>query len=187
MSTSTNKNGQAETHEEAVETNRVVDTLWNQYEQSLDRARKYRESREEGYLNTIKEVIRFNQEFRGSLANLFQASKETNNEIMKGVSSALFKKAEDKQVIRPELTEQFDELSSRFKQLAATPIAAGLDLIVRLEDKLEESSENYVNFARQRRQGFQKVTDGYVQVARNNHNKLVHRFEESLKVLVDAK
>lgn len=186
----------AEVQEEAVVTNPVttpvtnpiVDTLWNQYEQSLDRARKLRESREEAYLKTVKEVIKFNKEFRKSLSDLYAESRKTNSEIVKGVSSNFAKKDEAKQVTdTPELTKQVKEVTDRLEKLAVTPIKSTFDLIERLEKNVEESSESYVHYARERRKGWQKVTNEYVKVARNNHKMLVNRFEESVKVLVNTK
>lgn len=53
-----------------------VDTLWNQYEQSLERARQLRENREDAYVNTLKEVIKFNKQYRNSLANIFEQTKK---------------------------------------------------------------------------------------------------------------
>jgi hypothetical protein len=173
------QDGQAE-----VRNNQFVDTLWNQYEQSVERARKLSERREDAYLNAVKEVVKFNQEFRFSLGNLFQTTRKTNSELVKGVSGRLSKNAEAKQVIGPEVKEQFGEVSERLEQLAAAPIAAGLDLIARLETNFIESSENYVKGARARRQGWQQVTDEYVKLARVNNQKLVNRVEDSLKVFV---
>lgn len=182
MSTS-KKSGQ----EVTFDSNHFVDTFWNQYEQSLSRAREFRERREESYLNAVKEVVKFNQEFRGTLANLYQTSRQSSSELVKGVSSSLAKRVEDKQAVRPELKEQFDEVSERIEQLTMAPFTAGLDLLQRFEENLVESSENYVNYARERRQGWQKVSDQYVKAARENHKKLARRIEESGKVLVSTK
>lgn len=187
MGESEKKNDQVNVQEETMATNQFVDTLWNQYEQTLDQLRKLRESREDAYLNAVKEVIKFNQEFRGSLANLYQTAKETNDELVKGLTSALNKKAEDQQVLRPELNEQFEELSNRLKQIATTPLIASLELIANLENNVEEGSENFINQARDRRESWQKVTDQYVKSARDSHQKLVQRVEESLKIFTNGK
>ncbi|MCL6573502.1 MAG: hypothetical protein K6T88_17760 [Bacillus sp. (in: Bacteria)] len=187
MSTVTKKGVQAEDQEVGYNSNRLVDTLWNQFEQSVDQARNFRERREEAYLNTLKEVVKFNQQFRGSLAGVFQTSREISNELVKGVSSNLGKKGEEGQVVRPELKEQFGELSERLEELTMAPIAAGLDMIQRFEENLVNDSEKYVHFARDRRESLQKVTDGYMNLAKENNIKLVHRLEESGKVLVNSK
>lgn len=187
MGASEKNNEQANGEKETVETNQFVDTLWNQYEQTLDRVRKLRESREDAYLNAVKEVIRFNQEFRGSLANLYQTTKETNEELVKGVTSGLGKKGEEKQVISPELSGQFEELANRLKDVAAAPLIAGLELIANLENNVEEASENFVSHAKENREGWHQVTDQYVKAARNSHQNLVKRVEESLKGLTKDK
>lgn len=182
MST-TKKNGQAE---ESLQTNQLVDTLWNQYEQSLDRARKIRVSREDAYLNAVKEVVKFNQEFRFSLGNLYGTFRNTNSEIVKGVSNGLVKE-EAKKVVRPELKEQIQEVNGRIEQLVAAPIAAGLELVARGENSFIENSEKYVEYSRARRGSWQQVTDGYVKAARKSHQQVVNRLEESVKVFVKAK
>ncbi|MGG3469877.1 hypothetical protein ABES02_20625 [Neobacillus pocheonensis] len=172
--------------EAALDSNRFVDTLWNQYEQSLNRSRKMRERREEAYLNAVKEVVKFNQEFRGSLASLFQTSRQTSSELVKGVSSSLVKRVEETQAVRPELKDQFGEVTERIEQLTMAPLAAGLDLLQRFEENFVEGSENYVNYTRERRNGWEKVSDEYVKAARNSHKKLARRLEESGKVLVST-
>ncbi|WP_066317586.1 hypothetical protein [Bacillus sp. FJAT-29814] len=179
MGASSKQDGHAE-----VRKNQFVDTLWNQYEQSVERARQLREQREEAYLDAVKEVVKFNQEFRFSLGNLFQTYRKTNSELVKGVSGRLSKNGEAKQVVSPEVKEQLGEVSERIEQLAAAPIAAGLDLIARLENNFIEGSENYIKVSRERRQGWQQVTDEYVKLARENNQKLVNRVEDSFKVLV---
>jgi Na+/phosphate symporter len=62
-----------------------VDTLWNQYEQSLERARQLRESREDAYVIALKEVIKFNKQYRKSLGNLYEQTKNTNKEVVSGL------------------------------------------------------------------------------------------------------
>ncbi len=59
-----------------------VDTLWNQYEQSLERARRLRESREDAYISALKEVIKFNKQYRQSLGNLYNQTRKTNQEVV---------------------------------------------------------------------------------------------------------
>ena len=183
MGTSTIEKGQT-VEQENEQTNQLVDTLWNQYEQSLEQLRKFRESREEAYLNAVKEVVKFNQDFRFSLANLFQTIKSTNNELVKGVSGKLVKGAEDKKVLRPELKDQINEVSEKLEQLVTAPLATGLDLIGRFEINLIENSEKYVKNVRERRNDWQQLTDEYVKTARQSHQNLVDRLDDSMKTLI---
>ena len=94
---------------------------------------------------------------------------------------------EETQAVRPELKDQFGEVTERIEQLTMAPLAAGLDLLQRFEENLVEGSENYVNYTRERRNGWQKVSDEYVKAARDSHKKLARRLEESGKVLVSTK
>jgi hypothetical protein len=183
---STKKNEQvkqAEVENESIQTNPFVDTLWDQYEQSLGWARKITEGSEDAYLRSVKEVTNFNHKYRNTLTNLYKESRKTNSEIIKGVSSTLVKKGEDGN----EVTEQVREVSNRLEKLALTPIKLTFDLFDRYDKTLEENSENFVHYSRERRHSWQKVTNEYIKAARNNHKKLVGRFEESLKVLVNTK
>ena len=76
------------TAEEPKNEGLFVDTLWNQFEQSLERARQLRENREDAYINALREVIKFNKQYRKSLGNLFEQTKKTNKEVVSGVDAA---------------------------------------------------------------------------------------------------
>ena len=170
-----------EPQEEMMVMNPIVETFWNQYEQSLEQFRKFNEAREDAYLKGVKEVIKFNKEFRNSVVSLYEESKKTSEEIVKGVSVNLLKKEE---VEVPEIAKQMKEVTERLEKLAVTPIKSTVDIVERLEENIEESSENYIHYARERRNGWQKVTNEYVKMARVNHHNLVTRIEETMKVLV---
>jgi hypothetical protein len=186
MGTIAKKIGKVEEVQEVVfNSNSLVDTFWNQFEQSMDQARNFNERSEESYLNSIKEVVKFNQQFRGTFAGLFQTSKQLGSGLVKDVSSSL--KVEENQAVSPELMGQFSELSERLEELTMSPVAASLELIQRFEENLVEGSERYVHYARELREGLQKVTDGYMYLAKDTNKNLVHRLEESGKDLVTVK
>ncbi|MEH7108345.1 hypothetical protein [Bacillus sp. JJ1764] len=183
MGTSAIEKGQSAGKENGQAT-QMVDTLWNQYEQSLEQLRKLRESREEAYLNAVREVVKYNQDFRFSLANLFQTIKSTNSEVVKSVSGNLAKGAEDKKMLAPELKEQLNEVTEKLEQLATAPLATGFDLIGRFEINLIENSEKYVKNVRERRSEWQQLTDEYVKTARQSHQNFMDRLEDSMKTLI---
>lgn len=172
-----------EVNEEVSNVNVFVDTLWNQYEQSLDWTRKLTESRDEAYLKAVKEVTKLNKQYRSSVVNLYRQSKKTNGDIVNGVSSTLLNRGEN----LPEVAGRVQEVSARLENLVLTPFKLTFDILDRLDKNLVDNSENLVNYAKVRRSGWQNVTNEYVKAARNNHKKLVGRFEESLKVLVNTK
>ncbi|PGY09308.1 hypothetical protein [Bacillus sp. AFS031507] len=173
----------AEVQEEVVPSNTYVETLWNQYEQILDRARKFHDSSEEAYLKTVKDVIKFNKEYRKSIANLYTGTRKINNEIVKGVSSN-FAKNDLLNQESAQLTNRVEEASERLEKLAVTPIKLTVDLIERLEKNVEESCETYIHYSREGRSGLQKVSNEYVKIAKNNHKMLVNLLKESTKVFV---
>jgi hypothetical protein len=171
-----------------------VDTLWNQYEQSLERARQLRESREDAYVNALKEVIKFNKQYRKSLGNLFEQTKKTNKEVVSGLMEQM--SASREQLIkeeekieaemmneRVELKEQLKEVSNQLENIALTPIKSVFQIIDQLEDNFEKSTEANIDYARERRNAWQHVTNEYVKVARGTHNEIVSRGKNSVKEL----
>ncbi|NMD69673.1 hypothetical protein HHO41_05185 [Bacillus sp. DNRA2] len=165
-------------------TDLFVDTVWDQYEQGLERSKQFGEEREDAFLKSVKEVIKLNQEFRKSLTSFYQESKKTNNEIVKEISNNL---PGSNETAGADLKEQISDVSSRIEDLTLTPIKSTFGLLDRIEKNIEEKSESYVEFARDSRQRWEKVTYEYVKQTRNSQKQLVNRFEESFKVLLNTK
>jgi hypothetical protein len=171
-----------------------VDTLWNQYEQSLERARQLRESREDAYVIALKEVIKFNKQYRKSLGNLYEQTKNTNKEVVSGLMEQMNTRREqlikDEEKIeaemmneRVELKDQLKEVSNQLENLALTPIKSVFQIIDHLEDNFEKSTEANIDYARERRNAWQQVTNEYVKMARSTHNEIVNRGKNSVKEL----
>ncbi|MEH7013833.1 hypothetical protein V7087_23995 [Neobacillus niacini] len=184
--------------EEAKSEGLFVDTLWNQYEQSLERARQLRESREDAYVNALREVIKFNKQYRKSVANLFEQTKKTNKEVVSGFMQQMNARREqlvkDEERVeaemmneREELKHQLKEVSNQLENLALTPIKSVFQIIDQLEDNFEKSTEANVAYGRERRNAWQQVTNEYVKMARNTHNEIVNRGKNSVKELLKAK
>jgi hypothetical protein len=172
-----------------------IDTLWNQYEQSLERARKLREAREDAYMNALKEIVKFNKQYRKSLAGLYDQTRKTNKEVITGLVQQLnarkdeLIKAEEKMEAelvteREELKNQLKEVTKQLENLALTPVKSIFGIIDQLEDNFEKSTESNIAYARERRNAWQQVTNEYVKMARNTHSEIVERGKNSLKVLV---
>lgn len=175
-----------------------VDTLWNQYEQSLERARQLRENREDAYVNALREVIKFNKQYRKTIANLLEQTKKTNKEVVSGFMEQMNARREqlikDEERIdaemmneRVELKEQLKEVSHQLENLALTPIKSVFQIIDQLEDNFEKSTEANIAYGRERRNAWQQVTNEYVKMARNTHKEIVDRGKNSVKVLLKAK
>jgi hypothetical protein len=171
-----------------------VDTLWNQYEQSLERARQLRESREDAYVNALKEVIKFNKQYRKSLGNLYDQTKNTNKEVVSGLMDQVNARREqlikDEEKVEAEmmnesveLKEQLKEVSNQLENLALTPIKSVFQIIDQLEDNFEKSTEANIDYARESRNAWQQVTNEYVKMARSTHNEIVNRGKNSVKEL----
>jgi DNA anti-recombination protein RmuC len=172
-----------------------VDTLWNQYEQSIERARQLRESSEDAYVNALREVIKFNKQYRNSIANLFEQSKKTNKEVVSGFMQQMNARREqlmkDEERIeaemKNELKEQLKEVSHQLENLALTPIKSVFQIIDQLEDNFEKSTEANIAYGRERQNAWQQVTNEYVKLARNTHIEIVNRGKNSVKELLKAR
>jgi hypothetical protein len=175
-----------------------VDTLWNQYEQSLERARQLRESREDAYVIALKEVIKFNKQYRKSLGNLYEQTKNTNKEVVSGLMEQMNARREqlikDEEKIeaemmneRVELKDQLKEVSNQLENLALTPIKSVFQIIDQLEDNFEKSTEASIDYARESRNAWQQVTNEYVKMARSTHNEIVNRGKNSVKELIKVR
>jgi hypothetical protein len=172
-----------------------VDTLWNQYEQSLERTRHLRESREDAYMNALREVLKFNKQYRKSLGNLFEQTKKTNKEVVSGLMQQmnarrdeLLKNEErveaEMMSEREELKQQLKEVSNQLENLAITPIKSVFQIIDQLEDNFEKSTEANIAYGRERRNAWQQVTNEYVKMARSTHIEIVNRGKNSVKELL---
>jgi hypothetical protein len=175
-----------------------VDTLWNQYEQSIERARQLRETREDAYVNALREVIKFNKQYRKSIANLFEQSKKTNKEVVSGFMQQMNARREqlmkdeerfeaEMKNEREELKEQFKEVSHQLENLALTPIKSVFQIIDQLEDNFEKSTEANIAYGRERQNAWQQVTNEYLKLARNTHIEIVNRGKNSVKELLKAR
>lgn len=170
-----------------------IETLWGQYEQSLTRARLMWENQEDAVINAIKEVNKFNKQYRKTLVNLYQETRKTNNEIANNLLKNLNKKNEE--LNEPdsqshegeELTGQLKEVSSQIEKLALTPVKLAFNFIGMLEDAVEKNAESYVAYARERRNAWQQVTNESLTTGKKTSHKLVERSKEGLKELVDVK
>lgn len=174
----------AETNENTNPTDLLVDTVWDQYEQTLERSRQFGEEREDALLKSVKEVIKLNQEFRKSLTSLYNESKKTNSEIVKEISNNFPNANETNGGV--EFSSQLNDVSTRIEGLALTPIKSTFGLIDRFEKSIEEKSEQFVDYSRETRNGWQRVTNEYVKLARTSQKQFVNRFEESMKVLLNT-
>jgi Asp-tRNA(Asn)/Glu-tRNA(Gln) amidotransferase C subunit len=178
------------TAEESIAVGSFVNTLWDQYELSRERAEQLRENREDAYINALREVIKFNKQYRKSVAQLYEQSKKTNKEMVTELMHQLpFGKDEMKDEVEPgndreELKKQVKEVTGQVEKLVLTPIKSIFQIIEQVEDNFEKNAEASVAFARERRNAWLQVRKGYVKVARDTHLNLVDRGKSTIKELV---
>ncbi|MDR6124435.1 gas vesicle protein [Bacillus sp. SLBN-46] len=176
--------------EESIPAGSFVNTFWDQFEQSRERALQLRENREDAYINALKEVIKFNKQYRNSIAKLYNQTKKTNKEMVSELMHQFNagKEEQKEEVIfsndREELKNQLKEVSGQLEKLALTPIKSVFHMVERLEDNFERNAESSINYARERRNAWLEVRKEYIKFARNTHLNLVERGKNSLKELV---
>lgn len=187
------KNNETVPAEEVVESIPVssfVTTFWDQYEQASERARHLREDREDAYINTVREVINFNKQYRKSLANLYEQAKKTNQDMVSEMMNQFnFEKV--KEVIpsedHEELKTQFKEVTGQMENLALTPVRSFFHIIDQLEDSFERNTESSIAYSRESRNAWLEVRKEYVKKARNTQLDLVERSKNSLNELVKSR
>ncbi|MDN3015006.1 hypothetical protein PH210_02160 [Paenibacillus sp. BSR1-1] len=176
--------------EDSVALGSFVNTFWDQYEQSQERAEKVRENREDAYINALKEVIKFNKQYRKTIANLYDQSKKTNKEMTTELLHQInsrkeaIKEAAVTNNDREELKAQLKEVTGQLEKLALTPFKSFIYVVDQLEHNLERSAEASVAYARERRNAWLQVRKDYVKLARNTHFNLVERGKNSFRELV---
>ncbi|WP_040204653.1 hypothetical protein [Neobacillus jeddahensis] len=175
------------TADESIAVGSFVTTFWDQYEQSRERAEQLRESREDAYINSLREVIKFNKQYRNTIAKLYDQSKKTNKEMVNELIHQLNTGKEEKEgptSDREELKNQLKDVTGQFEKLALTPIRSIIHIVDQLEDNFEKNAESSVAYARDRRNAWLQVRKEYVKKARNTHLNLLERGKNSLKELV---
>ncbi|WHY87850.1 hypothetical protein QNH39_08470 [Neobacillus novalis] len=175
---------------EPIAAGSFVNTFWDQFEQSRERALKIRENREEAYINALREVIKFNKQYRKSIGKLYEQTKKTNKDMVTELMNQFNGGKEDliEEDIpvndREELKQQLKEVSGQLEKLALTPIKSIFHIVDQLEDNIERNAESSAAYARERRNAWFLVRKEYVKLARNTHLNLVDRGRKSFKELI---
>ncbi|WP_026566231.1 hypothetical protein [Bacillus sp. UNC41MFS5] len=177
------------TVEESMAVGSFVNTFWDQFELSSERAKQFRENREDAYISALKEVINFNKQFRKSVASLYQQSKKTNKEMVSELMQQFsFGKEEIKDDLpmneREELKKQILDVSGQIEKLALTPIKSVFHIVDQLEDNFEKNAESSVAIGRDQSNAWQKVGKEYIKLARDTHLNIIDRSKDSLKEFV---
>ncbi|CAH2715506.1 hypothetical protein BACCIP111895_02690 [Neobacillus rhizosphaerae] len=175
---------------ESIATGSFVNTFWDQFEQSRERALKLRENREDAYINALREFIKFNKQYRKSIGKLYEQTKKTNKDMITELMhqfNAGKDELKDEAIPsndREELKIQLKEVSGQLEKLALTPLKSIINMVDQLEDNIEKNAESNVAYARGRRNAWFRVRKEYVKLARNTHLNLVNRGKSGLKELV---
>ncbi|WP_160720390.1 hypothetical protein [Bacillus sp. USDA818B3_A] len=179
--------------EEAVESipgASFVKTFWEQFEQSSERARQLRENREDAYINTVREVVKFNKQYRESLAKFYEQAKKTNKDVVSELMTQFNpgkEKEDNHSEDSEELKKQFAEVTGQMEKLALTPVRNFFHIIDQLEDSFEKNTESTIANDRDRRNAWLEVRKEYVKKTQNAHLDLVERSKNSLKELVKTR
>ncbi len=175
---------------ESIPAGSFVTTFWDQYEKSSERVQQMQGRGEDAYFNALKEVIKFNKEYRNTIVQLYEQTKRTNKDVVTELLHQFnaSKEALKEEIVhtsdREELKQQLTEVTGQMEKLALTPIRSIFHIVNQLEDNFENNVESNAEYARVRRSAWFEVSKEYVKKARNAHLDFVERSQNSLNELM---
>lgn len=160
-----------------------VDTIWDQYEDTLQRSRKLRENQYEAYEKALEEAVKFNSEFRNAVKSFYGETKKVNEQLMntfeRNNSNEGHEPIEGFQTLR----NQWKDVANRWEKIMLTPVRTSLDIVERFEKRAVENSQSYLQELQKRRKERTSAADQYIKLARTTQQRYVRRIEDSFKVL----
>ncbi|MFF2876461.1 hypothetical protein ACFVR2_09080 [Gottfriedia sp. NPDC057991] len=183
MSQKVNKPKENKKTEEQYFLDPFFETLWDQYENSLSISRRRREQRLRGIVDTLDKTTKFNEEYRETLkAFLIDVSNMNNRSIVKRFKNKIEKTNESSDT---EMIEQpADGTNRKLEKMMLTPLNSSFDLIDKVEKNLKENSESYIDYVIERSNEWSVVTDNYLNKFRFSHQKINHRMEDRVRLLI---
>ncbi|MEB1807006.1 MAG: hypothetical protein LPK26_06860 [Bacillaceae bacterium] len=168
-------------------TDTLVETLWDQYEGALARYRTQTDERYDAYLNALKQTRKFNQDYRETLKGFYQEARNTNKEVYNGITSNITERLQREPSEKSkEVQNQWRDVTSRLEEISVTPMKQMFEMINRVEDRIEQNTEQYINYRRNRRKAWASLTDEYIQYARTQNINAARRLENSFRTLVNT-
>ncbi|HZG73813.1 MAG TPA: hypothetical protein VEY51_19935 [Chondromyces sp.] len=159
-----------------------VNTLWDQYEDAIERSRKFQEERTEVYKRTLDETLKFNSEFRHTFLSFYEESTQANTNVL---NSFRWNKAdEETESNQQAFLNQWQEVVGRWERLLLTPGRTSIELMERFEKRAVENTKSYLDTLQKSQKERSAASDEYIKLARTTHQKFVRRLEDSFKVLV---
>ncbi|WP_180954488.1 hypothetical protein [Bacillus sp. V5-8f] len=165
-----------------------VNTIWNQYEDALQRSRKLRENRYEAYVKALEETAKFNSEVRKAVSSFYGETKKANEELINS-----FQRNQSEEVAiqgigekREALRNQWKDVASRWEKIMLTPFKTSFDIVERMEKRVIDNSQSYLQDLKKRSQERSTAADEYIRLARTTQQRYVRRIEDSFKVLVGS-
>ncbi|MEH7082507.1 hypothetical protein V7139_07190 [Neobacillus drentensis] len=172
-------------NETSYVTDSFMDIFWGQFETAVSRTRELREQQQELYLKAIKETTKFNGVYRNTLKGLFEQVTTINSDLRKGIFQYnVIKGNESTEVMTESLKSQVSEVASKLEELYLTPINSAFDLIESTEKRFEQNSEAFIESTNEALNAWESVTDNYLKQARETHENIAHRLEDSVRGLV---
>lgn len=172
-------------NETSYVTDSFIDIFWGQFEAAVSRTRELREQQQELYLKAIKETTKFNGVYRNTLKGLFEQVTTINSDLRKGIFQYnVINGNESTEVMTESLKSQVSEVASKLEELYLTPINSAFDLIESTEKRFEQNSEAFIESTNEALNALESVTDNYLKQARETHENIAHRLEDSVRGLV---
>jgi hypothetical protein len=165
----------------------VVETFWNQYEDTLARFRKQSDERSQLYLNALKQTTKFNEEYRTMLRGFYKETRQVNEEISKKVSTSVSEKMElGSSEDSEKLQDQWQNVSFKLQEISLSPYKQTFNMMSKLEKRIEQNTENFIEYNKSRRKAWSSVTDDYLKVLRDRNKNINRRLEDSFRTLTNS-
>ncbi|MBU8907558.1 hypothetical protein [Desertibacillus haloalkaliphilus] len=157
-----------------------VTAFWDNYQSALERARKQIDSQEKAYVRSLKETVKFSQEYRQTWRDLYKKSIDTNRDRVKQLMNNVTTTNDDHQEL---FSSRATNVTEKVEQITVTPLRATFDFIDRAQEQLADNNEEYVQFLSDRRKSWEPVTDEVVSLARRNHQQFARNVEDRFRPL----
>ncbi|WP_078428118.1 hypothetical protein [Alkalihalobacterium alkalinitrilicum] len=166
-------------------TETFVETFWDQFEVALSRISKENDERSDAYLDAVKQMNKFSGDYRKTIRGLYQETRSTNDELVKGISSSISEKLKrEPSQHSQELYKQWRDITNKFEEISLTPLNQTFDMIERIEKRVEQNTEDYIKYSRNRRKAWSSVSNEYIQILREQNKQAVGRIEDSFRTFL---
>ncbi|WP_209123732.1 hypothetical protein [Alkalihalobacillus sp. BA299] len=162
----------------------LVETLWDQYEGAIARYRQQTDERFNAFLNAIKQANQLKGSYRKSIRGFYKEARNTNQDLVKGLTSNIADRlSNDPSEKSKELQNQWQDVSNKLEEITFTPVKQMFDMMDRIENRIEQNTEEYIKYRQKRRKAWATLTDEYMRYTKAQNINMARRIEGSFRSL----